>query len=129
MKKANDILIKSRIFVLIISVLFVCNITRLNALDKKPISIYNTAWIDFNKNNRKDIYEDPAQPIEKRVENLLQQMTIDEKTGQLLTTLGWKMYERDGSNVIITENLKTQILNDHIGSLWGFMREIGRAHV
>ena len=33
-------------------------------------SIYKEGWIDFNKNGRKDIYEDPAQPVEKRVEDL-----------------------------------------------------------
>lgn len=88
----------------------------------KPISIYQKGWIDFNKNNLKDIYEDPSQPIEKRVKNLLQQMTIDEKTGQLLTTLGWKMYDRVGNDVKITELLKNKVQNEHIGSLWGFLR-------
>jgi beta-glucosidase len=45
--------------------------------------IYHEGWIDLNKNGKKDIYEDPAQPIPKRVNDLLRQMTLDEKLGQL----------------------------------------------
>ena len=46
-------------------------------------SIYHSGWIDLDKNGRKDIYEDPARPVAKRVENLLNRMTPDEKIGQL----------------------------------------------
>ncbi len=46
-------------------------------------TIYMDGWIDLNKNGRKDIYEDPNQPISRRVANLLSQMTLDEKLGQL----------------------------------------------
>jgi beta-glucosidase len=45
--------------------------------------IYHDGWIDLNKNGRKDVYEDPSQPIEKRVNDLLGRMTFDEKVGQL----------------------------------------------
>jgi len=50
--------------------------------------IYKKGWIDFNKNNKKDIYEDPSQPIEKRINDLLSQMTLDEKSCQLATYYG-----------------------------------------
>jgi beta-glucosidase len=36
---------------------------------------------DLNKNGKLDIYEDPRQPIEARVEDLLSQMTLEEKAG------------------------------------------------
>lgn len=36
----------------------------------------------------KDIYKDPRQPIENRVENLLSQMTLEEKVGQLCQYVG-----------------------------------------
>ncbi len=36
---------------------------------------------DLNKNGRLDIYEDPRRPVEARVEDLLRQMTLDEKVG------------------------------------------------
>jgi beta-glucosidase len=38
---------------------------------------------DLNKNGKLDIYEDPRQPIEVRVEDLLGQMTLEEKAGML----------------------------------------------
>src|SRR5579864_3436221 len=53
------------------------------ALADDPPSIYHTDWIDLNKNGTKDIYEDSTQPVEKRVEDLLGQMTLEEKIGQL----------------------------------------------
>ncbi len=42
-------------------------------------SIYHEGWIDFNKNGKKDIYEDAGQPIESRVSDLISQMNTDEK--------------------------------------------------
>jgi beta-glucosidase len=46
-------------------------------------SIYHNGWIDFDKNGKMDVYEDPSQPIKKRVNDLLKRMTLDEKIGQL----------------------------------------------
>ena len=50
--------------------------------------IYKKGWIDFNKNGVKDIYEDPSAPIEARVQDLLSQMTLEEKTCQMATLYG-----------------------------------------
>ena len=58
-------------------------------------SIYHTGWIDFNKNGRKDLFEDARQPIEKRVADLLKQMTVDEKTAQLATLYGYGRVLKD----------------------------------
>src|SRR5512132_1261423 len=38
---------------------------------------------DLNKNGKLDVYEDPRQPLEARVEDLLAQMTLEEKAGTL----------------------------------------------
>src|SRR5690349_2406739 len=38
---------------------------------------------DLNKNGTLDIYEDPRQPVEARVEDLLRQMTLEEKAGMM----------------------------------------------
>jgi beta-glucosidase len=46
-------------------------------------AIYHDGWIDFNKNGRKEIYEDPSQPVSRRVADLLKRMTLEEKIGQL----------------------------------------------
>jgi beta-glucosidase len=53
-------------------------------------SIYHKGWVDFNKNGKMDVFEDPSQPIEKRVADLLSQMTVEEKTCQLATLYGYK---------------------------------------
>jgi len=38
---------------------------------------------DLNKNGKLDVYEDPRQPIDARVDDLLGQMTLEEKAGLL----------------------------------------------
>ena len=50
---------------------------------------------DLNKNGRLDIYEDPRQPVEARVANLLDQMTLEEKAGLLF--INGSVINADGS--------------------------------
>jgi beta-glucosidase len=38
---------------------------------------------DLNKNGKMDVYEDTRQPVEKRVQDLLKQMTLEEKAGMM----------------------------------------------
>jgi beta-glucosidase len=40
-------------------------------------------YIDANKNGKMDVYENPRVSIDKRVEDLLRQMTLDEKIAQM----------------------------------------------
>ncbi len=42
-----------------------------------------SAYRDLNKNGKKDVYEDSTQSVDKRVEDLLSQMTLEEKAGQM----------------------------------------------
>jgi len=42
---------------------------------------------DLNKNGRLDPYEDPRRPIDERVEDLLAQMTLEEKAGLMFHTM------------------------------------------
>lgn len=86
--------------------------------DKKT----NILFYDLNKNGKMDIYENPTLSIDSRVEDILSQMTLEEKVGQMLTSLGWHMYERVGDDVRLTERLTEELDKYHIGSLWGFMR-------
>ncbi len=53
-----------------------------------------------------DTYENPSAPVEYRVEHLLSQMTLEEKVGQMLTSLGWPMYERVGEDIRLTPQLE-----------------------
>ncbi len=59
----------------------------------KPViprqDIYHEGWIDLNKNGKKDVYEDPQQPVEKRLDDLIGQMNLNEKTCQLATLYGY----------------------------------------
>jgi len=58
----------------------------LNAQEK---SMYQKGWIDFNKNGVKDVFEDPQQSIQNRINDLLSKMTLEEKTNQLATLYGF----------------------------------------
>ncbi len=61
----------------------------------KKNTIYHNGWIDFNKNGKKDIYEDPEQDVDARVNDLLSQMTMDEKTMQMVTLYGYGRVAKD----------------------------------
>jgi len=78
----------------------------------KPVvtrkDIYHDGWIDLNKNGRKDIYEDPTQPEDKRLDDLLSQMTLEEKTVQTATLYGYRR--------VLTDYLPTQAW--HTTDLW-----------
>lgn len=76
--------------------------------------IYKSGWIDFNKNNKKDVYEDPQQPIEKRMANLLSQMTLEEKSCQLATYYGHGKVLPDS---LPTARWKQLILKDGIANI------------
>src|SRR6266568_3549984 len=60
----------------------------LPAQQQPKTNIYHDGWIDLNKNGRMDVYENPKAPIEKRIDDLLSQMTVDEKTCQTATLYG-----------------------------------------
>jgi beta-glucosidase len=53
------------------------------------------AFRDLNHNAKLDIYEDATQPIEKRVDDLLAQMNLEEKAGQMF--LNGTSINNDGS--------------------------------
>lgn len=50
---------------------------------------------DLNHNSKLDVYEDPRQPVEARVEDLLNQMTLEEKAGTLF--INGSVIAEDGS--------------------------------
>lgn len=77
-------------------------------------SIYHKGWIDFNKNGVMDIYEDPSAPINERVSNLLSQMTIEEKTCQMVTLYGSGRVLEDA---LPQENRKEVLRKDGIGNI------------
>lgn len=80
----------------------------------KKSTIYHKGWIDFNKNGKMDVFEDPAADVNARVEDLLRQMTTEEKTCQLATLYGSGRVLKDAQP---TEAWKTMIWKDGIGNI------------
>ncbi|NDV78168.1 glycoside hydrolase family 3 N-terminal domain-containing protein [Dysgonomonas sp. 511] len=76
--------------------------------------IYREGWIDFNKNGKMDVYENPKASVEDRVEDLLSQMTLDEKTCQMVTLYGYKRVLDDD---LPTAEWKNKLWKDGIGAI------------
>src|SRR5215207_3252374 len=88
--------------------------------------IYHDGWTDFNKNGRKDPYEDPKADVARRVEDLLAQMTLEEKTCQTATLYG---YARVLKDELPTPEWKRRVWKDGIANIdehlngWGMRGE------
>ncbi len=76
--------------------------------------IYHQNWIDFNKNGKKEVYEDPSEPVDKRVEDLLSRMTLEEKTCQMATLYG---FGRVCKEELPSPEWKNEIWKDGIGNI------------
>lgn len=76
--------------------------------------IYHKGWIDFNKNGRMDVYEDPSASIDARIEDLLSQMNVEEKTCQMVTLYGYRRVLRDD---LPTPEWKEMLWKDGLGAL------------
>lgn len=77
--------------ILLLGVIPVCPIHGKDTFGKKKDKATRLLFYDLNKNGQMDTYENPSVPVEERVEHLLSQMTLEEKVGQMLTSLGWPM--------------------------------------
>lgn len=77
-------------------------------------NIYHKGWVDFNKNGKKDVFEDPTKTIDARVKDLLSQMNLDEKTCQTATLYG---YGRVLKDEMPTPEWKTKIWKDGIANI------------
>ena len=76
--------------------------------------IYKNGWIDFNKNVKKDIYEDPTASIDDRIDDLICQMTLEEKSNQMVTLYGYGRVLKDD---LPNESWKEQLWKDGIGAI------------
>ena len=85
----------SLIFLLLITYIFFqikWNLESSNNLSKLGpeapiISINNKSFRDLNKNGKLDVYEDSTKKIDERIDDLISQMTIDEKAGSMFITV------------------------------------------
>lgn len=76
--------------------------------------IYHKGWIDYNKNGKKDVYEDPTAGIDERIDDLISQMTLEEKTCQMVTLYGYKRVLQDD---LPNESWKQKLWKDGIGAI------------
>ncbi|WP_316748849.1 glycoside hydrolase family 3 N-terminal domain-containing protein [Pedobacter gandavensis] len=72
--------------------------------------------------SQQPLYKDASQPIEIRTKNLIHRMTLKEKVGQLLSPLGWEMYEKQGNKVKVSQKFKDLVAEKQIGMLWATFR-------
>lgn len=86
-------------------------------------TIYKKGWIDFNKNGVMDVYEDPNAPIEDRIQDLLKQMTLEEKTCQMATLYGSGRVLKDS---LPTPDWKNEIWKDGIANIDEELNGLGR---
>lgn len=76
--------------------------------------IYKKGWIDFNKNGKMDVYEDPNAKLEDRIEDLLNQMNLEEKTNQMVTLYGYKRVLQDD---LPNAEWKNKLWKDGMGAI------------
>lgn len=103
-------------------ILFALCLSTTGNADAQNKGIYQKGWIDFNKNGVKDVYEDPSQPIEKRVADLLSQMSIEEKSCQLATLYGYGRVLKDS---LPTAGWKNEIWKDGIANIDEMLNGVG----
>jgi len=82
------------------------------------LQIDDLRFKDLNKNNSLDVYEDWRLPVEKRIDNLVQQMSLSEKVGMMLINTmnadpGGKISER-GVQLIQDEKMNRFIFRNTI---------------
>jgi beta-glucosidase len=72
---------------------------------------------DLNKNGQLDIYEDPTRPVDERVEDLLNQMTLEEKAGLMFQPM-INARKRGGlvevPNMMMPVGTSEMVVNRHI---------------
>ncbi|TSB46025.1 glycoside hydrolase family 3 N-terminal domain-containing protein [Alkalicoccobacillus porphyridii] len=69
-------------------------------------------------------YKDSSLPIDERIEDLLSEMTLKEKVGQVNQKMyGWNAYEKTSNGIELTNAFKEEVqFGDGIGALYGLFR-------
>jgi len=94
-----------------------------NNLSDSRNSIYHNEWNDLNKNGEMDPYENSNLDIELRITDLLQRMTLEEKTCQMATLYG---YGRVVKDELPTEEWLNEIWKDGIGNIDEHLNRLDR---
>jgi beta-glucosidase len=109
---ARTIFIFSVLWLILIPCTFAQGKTKYTPYVNKEM--YKKGWIDFNKNGKMDPYENPALDVELRINDLISQMTVDEKTGQLTTLYGYPKVLMDS---LPTPEWKNKIWKDGLANI------------
>lgn len=80
----------------------------------KNKDMYKKGWTDFNKNGKMDPYENPALEVDLRINDLLKQMNVNEKTAQCATLYGYPRVLKDS---LPTPDWKNKIWKDGIANI------------
>jgi len=94
------------------------NLSRLGP-EAPTLTVDGLQFRDLNKNGVLDIYEDPRQPVEARVEDLLSRMTLEEKAGMMFhAMIGMKKdgtlaesLSQDGGPTKTSEVIAVKLMN------------------
>ena len=78
------------------------------------LNIYHNNWIDYNKNGKKDLFEDNQQLTEARVNHLISLMNVNEKTVQMATLYGYGRVLKDS---LPKPEWKSKIWKDGIANI------------
>ena len=68
------------------------------------------------------LYKQATAPVEDRVKDLIERMTVEEKVGQLCCPLGWEMYTKTANGVVASDLYKERMKTMPIGSFWAVLR-------
>ena len=91
----------------------------INQIMAEEESLYNKTWVDFNKNGKKEIYENQKKTDSERIDDLISRMNLKEKTCQLATLYGYGNFLDDQ---LPKKNWKNEIFIPDLGinSINGF---------
>ena len=55
------------------------------------------------------VYKNASAPVQARVTDLLQRMTVEEKAGQLSVIFGWNTYDKQPDTITVNEVFKAKM--------------------
>ena len=90
---------------------FIFSVVFLSGCQPVAEEVASDSFRDLNKNGKKDIYEDASQPIDQRINDLLAQMTVEEKAG-LMFNARWGV--EMGEGIEIVDSLISQVYINHL---------------
>jgi len=75
----------------------------------------------FAQNNQ-PFYKNTNATPDERAKDILKEMTLNEKVGQILCFMGWEMYDNTGNEVGVSETFKTLQKEQLPGMFWATFR-------